>query len=85
MTASAMDPDDLPADAAEWIRGCLQREGVDGAYLAFVARHLTVPDTGWRWCCGSHCDPCVEALGRVVDAARQRLEIGPPSVDPLAP
>jgi hypothetical protein len=73
-----MDPAALDADTADWLRGRLAAAGIDGTYLAFVARHLTAPDPGWRWCCGSSCDPCVQALGRVVDAARARLGVGPP-------
>lgn len=72
-----MDPADLDAAAATWIRARLAVEGIDESYLGFVARHLTEPDANWRWCCGSHCDPCVRALGRVVDVARQELAIGP--------
>jgi len=72
-----MDPADLAADTAAWIRARLRDEGVDDGYLTFVARHLSEPDGNWRWCCGSHCDPCVQALGRVVDAARDELAIRP--------
>ncbi|MBX3464822.1 MAG: hypothetical protein KF830_16765 [Planctomycetes bacterium] len=67
----------MDAAAAACIRARLAAERVDASYAVFVARHLTVPDAGWRWCCGSHCDPCVQALGRVVDAVRQTLGIGP--------
>lgn len=59
-----------PAFAAR-VRELLAAEGVDPSYLAFVVRHLAAPDAAWRWCCGSNCDPCVERLGRVVDAARR--------------
>lgn len=72
-----MDPAELDAATRDWISARLVAEGVDPGYLAFVARHLTEPDAGWRWCCGSRCDPCVRALGRVVDAARAALAVGP--------
>lgn len=52
------------------IRTLLATEQVDASYLSFVQRHLDADDAGWRWCCGSSCDPCVQRLGRVVDAAR---------------
>lgn len=65
-----MDPAAVPAELAARIRGWLADEGVDASYLAFVARHLDAPDETWRWCCHSHCDPCVTRLGRVVDRAR---------------
>ncbi|MBL8733127.1 MAG: hypothetical protein JNN13_12220 [Planctomycetes bacterium] len=60
----------------------LQAEGVDASYAAFVLHHVHAPDADWRWCCGSNCDPCVQRLGRVVDAARGWLG-GPP--DPGRP
>ncbi|MBL8730272.1 MAG: hypothetical protein JNM25_17775 [Planctomycetes bacterium] len=72
-----MDPAALTATAAAWIRARLADERVDASYVAFVARHLTEPDANWRWCCGSQCDPCVQALGRVVDAARATLALRP--------
>ncbi len=56
-------------------------EGVASSYARFVAQHLHEPDDRWRWCCGSNCDPCVDRLGRLVDAARQRLGIQPPASD----
>ena len=73
-----MDPSGLSAAAAETIRQLLADEAVDDSYLAFVARHIDAADAGWRWCCGSNCDPCVQRLGRVVDRARQVLCTAPP-------
>ncbi len=61
---------DSPEFAAR-VRELLAHERIDPSYLAFVQRHLAAPDATWRWCCGSSCDPCVERLGRVVDAARR--------------
>lgn len=58
----------------------LAAEHIDPSYLVFVLRHLHEADAGWRWCCGSNCDPCVEGLGRVVDATRQNLGICPPGL-----
>lgn len=60
-----------PGDFEAAIAALLAAERIDPSYAAFVRRHLAEPDAGWRWCCGSHCDPCVEQLGRVVDAARR--------------
>lgn len=80
-----MDQADLPPDAIATIGACLAAEGVDGGYLAFVARHLDLPDAGWRWCCGSACDPCVERLARVVDRARRALCMPPPPLTPPGP
>lgn len=74
-----MEPDTVDDAAAAWIREQLVAEGVDGGYVPFVTRHLRLPDATWRWCCGSSCDPCVQALGRVVDAARLRLGTAPPA------
>ncbi|MEO6596714.1 MAG: hypothetical protein ABIP94_18360 [Planctomycetota bacterium] len=72
-----MDPHSLDAATATQLRALLAAEGVDASYLAFVTRHATEPDETWRWCCGSNCDPCVERLGRVVDAARPILGVAP--------
>ncbi len=77
-----MDRAALDDTAAAWIRARLAHERVEGSYVAFVARHLGEPDGNWRWCCGSSCDPCVQALGRVVDAARVELSIRPPADGP---
>lgn len=82
-----MDPASLPADAKARIADWLTEEAVEASYVAFVARHLDTDDAAWRWCCGSHCDPCVQRLGRVVDRARQAfgaLRNATPGV-PLAP
>ena len=67
-------PDDEPLRTAAIVR-LLEAEHIDPSYHVFVLRHLREADAGWRWCCGSNCDPCVEGLGRVVDAARQLLGI----------
>jgi hypothetical protein len=72
-----MDPADLPAAASAAIAAALHDEGLDGSYLAFVARHLDANDATWRWCCGSNCDPCVQRLGRAVDRARSALGTQP--------
>ncbi|MBL8753059.1 MAG: hypothetical protein JNK15_07120 [Planctomycetes bacterium] len=66
MTAERFDPDGLAHIAA-----FLRDENVDASYLQFVLQNVDQPDAAWRWCCGSHCDPCVQRLGRVVDRARQ--------------
>jgi hypothetical protein len=67
-----------PEASAEVVR-LLVAAGIDASYLAFVRTHVHAPDDGWRWCCGSRCDPCVAALGRVVDATR-RLLAEPPGL-----
>ena len=64
-------PGDDAALQAEIVR-LLEAEHIDPSYSAFVLRHLDEAGDGWRWCCGSNCDPCVEGLARVVDAVRQR-------------
>ncbi|MCA8964414.1 MAG: hypothetical protein H6838_07135 [Planctomycetes bacterium] len=60
----------LPPDLQPRVLELLRAEGVDESYLAFVTRHVAEPDSSWRWCCGSSCDPCVTRLARVVDATR---------------
>ena len=70
-----VEPTDLSPDQRRAVIALLQAEQLDPSYFAFVARHLDAADRGWRWCCGSNCDPCVTKLGRVVDAARR--ELGP--------
>lgn len=70
----------LPSEPSEFVpqvTALLVGERIDPSYLAFVRRHVAEPDASWRWCCGSNCDPCVERLGRVVDAARRLLGIAP--------
>lgn len=62
-----------PADESARIAAWLAEEGIDASYTLFVARHVAADDATWRWCCGSHCDPCVQRLGRVVDRARAAL------------
>lgn len=79
-----MDPAALTADAKARIARWLAAEGVDPSYTAFVARHVDQDDAGWRWCCGSNCDPCVDRLARVVDQARQIL-CQPPAPPPGLP
>jgi len=77
----------LPPEPAEFVpqvTALLVAERIDPSYLAFVRRHLTEPDATWRWCCGSNCDPCVERLGRVVDAARRLLGVVPTGGRPPA-
>lgn len=73
-----MDPAALDAAAIGRIHGALAAAGVCSSYLAFVVRHLALPDATWRSCCGSQCDPCVQRLGLAVDRARQELGICPP-------
>jgi hypothetical protein len=51
------------------------RDGLDPGCVQFALQHLDAPDDDWRWCCGSNCDPCVQALGRLVDEGR-RLRLG---------
>jgi hypothetical protein len=63
----------LPADVTAALREALAAERLDPSYEAFVLRHVAADDATWRWCCGSNCDPCVQRLGRVVDAARRAL------------
>ena len=74
-----MEPGELAPDAVAHVLRLLADEALDSSYLAFVARHLDLPDAAWRWCCGSQCDPCVQRLGRVVDRARQALCMQPPA------
>ena len=75
-----MDLFDLtPDDRLALTSACL-KEGLDATYASFVARHLQSPDAAWRWCCGSNCDPCVQALGRAVDRARRALCVSPPAL-----
>ncbi len=66
-----------PGDFEPQVTALLVAERIDPSYLAFVRRHLAEPDANWRWCCGSNCDPCVDGLARVVDAARRLVGITP--------
>ncbi|MFK7742384.1 MAG: hypothetical protein AB8H80_18870 [Planctomycetota bacterium] len=69
---------DLSPDDRDKLSSACKAEGVEDSYTSFVARHLDMPDRGWRWCCGSSCDPCVQSLGRAVDRARKVLGIEAP-------
>lgn len=51
----------------------LREAGVDPGYQRFIRDHLERDDDGWRWCCGSTCDPCVTRLAQVVDRVRAAL------------
>ena len=75
-----MDLFDLSPDQRETVQESCRLEGVDQSYASFVASHLDIADNGWRWCCGSSCDPCVNALGRAVDRARRALCLTPPGL-----
>jgi len=72
-----MDLFDLTPDQRQIIAHACSVEGVQASYASFVAQHLDAVDTSWRWCCGSNCDPCVQALGRAVDRARRELCVNP--------
>ena len=74
MDLYALSPEDRLSVAA-----ACAKEGVDESYASFVAEHLDATDDSWRWCCGSSCDPCVQALSRAVDRARIALGILPPA------
>ena len=50
----------------------LTEAGIHPAYREAVRRYAAEPDEQWRYCCGSSCDPCVEQIGRAVDAYRAR-------------
>ncbi len=58
--------DRLMARIAERLRAA----GVDPVYGRLVRQYLLEPGDGWRWCCGSNCDPCSRTLARVVDGLR---------------
>lgn len=74
-------PNDRDAiDAA--VAAALAETGVHHTFARTVRELLERHDEQWRVCCGSGCDPCVEALGRAVDAARRRLGPGPSSRAP---
>ncbi len=73
-----MNPPIDDRELAQRLAEHFAREDVDQGYLPFVLQHLRRPDDDWRWCCGSNCDPCVDQLGRMVDAARRLLGIAPP-------
>lgn len=56
----------------------LEERGIDRSYAAFVAQHLRDFTDGWRWCCSSNCDPCVQGLAAVVDQVRTEFGIARP-------
>ncbi|MCR9246834.1 MAG: hypothetical protein NXI31_17515 [bacterium] len=67
-----------PAELQERLAEHFDKEGVDRSYVHFILQHVERPDQQWRNCCHSSCDPCVERLGRLVDRARQILDVAPP-------
>ena len=74
MTDDGSSPPPEPS-LAEALRQACVRDGLDPGCVQFALQHLDAPDDDWRWCCGSNCDPCVQALGRLVDEGR-RLRLG---------
>jgi hypothetical protein len=56
----------------EVLLDALTQAGIHPAYREAVRRYAAEPDAQWRYCCGSSCDPCVEQIGRAVDAYRAR-------------
>ena len=58
---------------AEALLAALRQAGIHLAYREAVRRCVDEPDAQWRFCCGSSCDPCVEQIGRAVDAYRSHL------------
>lgn len=71
-----MDLDSRQFDRASVL---LEERGIDRSYTAFVAQHLRDFTDGWRWCCSSNCDPCVQGLAGVVDQLRAEFGISPPA------
>lgn len=57
----------------EALLDALTQAGIHPAYREAVRRCVDEPDAQWRYCCGSSCDPCVEQMGRAVDAFRSHL------------
>lgn len=72
-----MELSDLDTTTRSALERLCHDEGLDLSYTVFVVRHVDADDATWRWCCGSNCDPCVERLGRCVDAARRLLRPSP--------
>lgn len=59
------------------IAQALAENMVDGVYQRLIERYLEADDDGWRNCCLSNCDPCVQTIGRVVDRARELMASEP--------
>lgn len=55
------------------VRQAMSENMLPEVYLPFVMDFLHRKDDAWRQCCNSDCDPCVLALARVVDRARQLM------------
>lgn len=69
---STASSDEAQRDAAALL-DALAQAGIHPAYREAVRRCVDEPDDQWRFCCGSSCDPCVEQIGRAVDAYRSHL------------
>ncbi|MCA8969419.1 MAG: hypothetical protein KDC95_06535 [Planctomycetes bacterium] len=50
----------------------MQDNGIHEAFRETVRRLVFEDGDGWRRCCGSGCDPCVEQFARAVDAIRRQ-------------
>ena len=55
------------------VRQAMKENMLPEVYRPFVMDFLHRKDDAWRQCCDSDCDPCVFALARVVDRARQLM------------
>lgn len=67
MSGPQEHPDDPLAGILD---AALAAVGLSTAYRETVREHLDEPDERWRYCCGGSCDPCIQQIGRAVDAVR---------------
>lgn len=63
-------PQTLPEPSEDHVRRALAENQLKPGDRGNLLRFYQRTDDGWRNCCGSACDPCVDRLGRAVDQLR---------------
>ncbi|MCA8943234.1 MAG: hypothetical protein KDB80_11795 [Planctomycetes bacterium] len=64
-----------PDDALEsTIARAVEAAGLDESYVPVIRGYVEDTSDLWRVCCSTHCNPCMQDLGTVVDQVRSERE-----------